>query len=144
VIFIGTECPISNRYLPYLNKMQKKYAKQKVQFLAVNSLTFNTPEEIKKHYEDFDIAFPVLRDPKQTVLKEFDAQRTPEAYVLNKDRKVCYVGRIDDRYGYTYNRNNAARLDLEEAVKEVVAGKKVSVPQTEVMGCVIVRDDGTE
>ena len=65
----------------------------------------------------------------------FAAARTPEVFVLDKDRVVRYWGRIDDQYGFAdglgYQRPAPSRNDLVEAVEELLAGKPVSVPTTE-------------
>ncbi len=74
---------------------------------------------------------------------KFAAVRTPEVFVLDKDRVVRYWGRIDDQYGFAdglgYQRPEPSRSDLAEAVNELLAGKSVSVPMTEALGCHIGR-----
>src|SRR5260370_30329912 len=46
VIFIGTECPINNAYMPRLAELHKEYTGQGVQFLAVNSNKQDTAAKI--------------------------------------------------------------------------------------------------
>ena len=85
----------------------------------------------------------MLKDAGNKVADQFGAERTPEVFVLDKDRVVRYHGRVDDQYGFTdgvgYQRPEATRDDLAEAINELVAGKEVSVPATEVVGCKIGR-----
>src|SRR6476661_2129789 len=46
VVFLGTECPISNSYVPRLAELHTAYAPRGVQFLAVNSNSQDTPARI--------------------------------------------------------------------------------------------------
>ena len=40
--------------------------------------------------------FPVLKDEQNRVADKYDAQVTPEAFVINSSGMVVYHGRIDD------------------------------------------------
>src|SRR5262249_6454054 len=44
VLFLGTECPINNAYLPRLAELHKDFAANGVLVLAVNSNKQDTPE----------------------------------------------------------------------------------------------------
>lgn len=139
VIFTGTECPLANLYLPELMDLQARYQSAGLQVILVNSNDADTPVEVAKHAEEFGLSLPVLCDHGQKVADIFGATRTPEVFLLDADRVVRYQGRIDDRYGYFHKRDQPTRFDLEEAVKELLAGKSVTKPQTEVAGCMISR-----
>jgi len=141
VVFLGTQCPIGNANVPVLNDLQKRYADQGVQVVAINSNLADNEQAIATHVNDFSVGFPVLVDERQVVADIFGARRTPEVFVLDRRRNIRYVGRIDDRFGYTYKRAKARRNDLEEAVKELIAGDEVSVSETEPAGCIITRKD---
>jgi hypothetical protein len=65
--------------------------------------------------------------------------RTPEVFLLDEKRVIRYHGRIDDQYGVGYIRENAKRLDLKEAIDELLAEKEVSVSSTRAVGCFIGR-----
>ena len=139
VTFLGTECPINNAYAPRLAELAKAYADKGVQFLAVNSNCNDTPAVIAGHAKKYGLTFPVLRDAANVVADRFGARRTPEAFVLDRDRRVVYRGRIDDQYGVGYKRDAPTRRDLVEALDEVLAGKPVSRPVTKPAGCFIAR-----
>src|SRR5262249_19339099 len=64
---------------------------------------------------------------------------TPEAFVLDARGEVRYRGRIDDQYGVGTMRPKPTRRDLAEALTELLAGKPVSKPRTEAVGCRIGR-----
>jgi peroxiredoxin/mono/diheme cytochrome c family protein len=139
VVFLGTECPINNAFLPRLNELARDYACVSVQFLAVNSNRQDTPERVREHARRYGISFPVLKDEGHAVADRLGARRTPEVVVLDAQRRVCYQGRIDDQFGVGYKRAQPTRRDLVEALNEILAGKAVSVPTTPVAGCLIGR-----
>jgi peroxiredoxin len=139
VVFLGTECPINNAYLPVLTALHNDYAGKGVQFLGINSNVHDTPTRIAAHVKANSIPFPVLRDPANVVADDFGARRTPEAFVLSPAGKVLYQGKIDDQFGIGYRRKEATRRDLAVALDEVLAGKAVSQSFTDVAGCLIAR-----
>jgi peroxiredoxin len=139
VLFLGTECPINNAYLPRLAEIQRDYAAKGVQFLAINANDQDTAERVAEHARKNALPFPVLKDQGAAVADRFGAERTPEAFVLDAGRVVRYRGRIDDQFGVGYRRPTPTRRDLALALDEVLAGKPVSVPLTPVAGCHIGR-----
>jgi peroxiredoxin len=139
VVFVGTECPINNAFLPRLADLHKDYADRGVQFLAINSNKQDSAERVAKHAKENAMPFPVLKDDGSAVADLFAAQRTPEAFVLDKEHLVRYRGRIDDQFGIGFKRSKPTRRDLAEALDEVLAGKTVTVASTAVAGCVIAR-----
>jgi peroxiredoxin/mono/diheme cytochrome c family protein len=139
VVFVGTECPINNAFMPRLAELHKAYAGQGVQFLAINANRQDTAERVAEHAKRYSIPFPVLKDEGSVVADQFGAQRTPEAFVLDAQSTICYQGRIDDQFGNFYSRPQPTRRDLAIALDEVLAGKAVTQPKTDVAGCIIAR-----
>jgi peroxiredoxin len=139
VVFVGTECPINNAYMPRLVELHKTYAPRGVGFLAINSNSQDTPARIAGHAREHGIPFPVLQDTAAVVADKFGAKRTPEAFLLDPARKVLYRGRIDDQYGVGFRRKAPTRRDLAEALDEVLSGKPVSKPSADAPGCLIAR-----
>ena len=139
IVFIGTECPINNAYMPRLEDLHRGYAPRGVQFLAINANQQDSTRRIAEHAKQFELTIPVLKDQGNHVADLFGAQRTPEAFVLDHDRVIRYCGRIDDQFGVGYKRAQPTRRDLALALDEVLAGKQVSQPTTAVAGCCIAR-----
>jgi hypothetical protein len=81
----------------------------------------------------------VLKDLGAEVADQFAARRTPEVFLLDAERIVRYHGRIDDQYGIGYKRARPTRRDLAVAIEELLAGKPVSQPMKESVGCYIGR-----
>src|SRR5262245_41663890 len=127
VLFLGTQCPVNNAYMPRLVELNKTYGDKGVLFVAINSNKQDTPEMIKAHIKEFKLPFAVLRDDAHSAADHFGATRTPEVFVLDGDLKVRYHGRIDDQFGAGFQRSNPNRQDLAIALDEMLAGKKITV-----------------
>ena len=124
-------------------RIDEQFDDARVAVVGIDSNRQDSIQEIASFAERNDIKFPILKDPGNKVADKFAAVRTPEVFVLDKDRVVRYWGRIDDQYGFAdglgYQRPEPSRSDLTEAVNELLAGKSVSVPVTEALGCHIGR-----
>src|SRR5262249_13052998 len=90
VVFLGTQCPINNAFLPRLAELHRAYAGKGVQFLAVNANRNDTAARVAEHAKGHKVPFPVLKD-RGAVADAFRAERTPEAFVL-AGGKVVYRG----------------------------------------------------
>jgi len=139
VVFVDTECPLADLYVPTQIELHRKYAAKGVQFLAINSSSQDSFVSVSAHAQERDVPFPVLKDFDQHVADAFGAQRTLEAFLLDANRVIRYHGRIDDQYGNGFRRDKPSRRDLEQALDELLAGKPISTPRTEVSGCLIER-----
>src|SRR5206468_3006024 len=118
-----------------LIEMNKQYGPQGVAFWAVNANLQDSPDRIADHVKQSNLNFPVLKDVGNKVADLLGAQRTPEVFLFDGERKLRYHGRIDDQFGINYKRAQPTRKDLATAIDEVLAGKPVSQPTTTVAGC---------
>ncbi len=140
VVFLGVECPLSNLFVPVLADLHKEYTGKGVAFIGINSNSQDGLERVANHARRHAIPFPILKDVGNTVAEQFGARRTPEVFLLNSGGKILYRGRIDDQFGIDYARpGKPTRRDLAAALDEVLAGKTVSLPRTEAVGCRISR-----
>jgi thiol-disulfide isomerase/thioredoxin len=137
--FVGTECPVSNLYLPGLVELEKAYRKKQVQFVAVYPNEQEDLDRVAGHAYDRDLPFPVLKDIGQKAADLLGVTRVPTVVVLDGKFVLRYRGRVSDRYGVASRRPREAREDLREALDDVLAGKAVRVPEAEVDGCLIDR-----
>jgi peroxiredoxin len=136
LFFTTTDCPLSNGYVPEMNRIRADYASRGVSFYAVQTDTTIPDVEVRKHAREFGFAFPVLLDPKQTLVRFAGATATPEAAVLSSDGQILYLGRIDNRVvDFDKRRPAATEPDLRNAIDAVLAGKPVARPRTDVVGC---------
>ena len=139
VAFLGTECPLAKLYGPRLESLAGRFRDRGVAFFGINSNSQDSPTKIAAYAQRHKISFPMLKDLGNRVADQFAAVRTPEVFVLDKQRTIRYWGRIDDQYGVGYQRPAPIREDLAIAVEELLAGDPVSVPKTKSLGCHIGR-----
>jgi thiol-disulfide isomerase/thioredoxin len=139
VLFLGTECPISNAYVPKLAALHKQYHAKGVVFLGINSNQQDDATTVAKHAKEFGIPFVVLKDQGAVVADRFHATRVPQVFLLDGSRTVRYRGRIDDQFGKSVRRPHPTKKDLIDALDAVLAGDAVARPVTEVVGCPISR-----
>ena len=138
LFFIATECPISNRYAPEINRLVAAYAAQGVAFYGVQSDPKIGASAARQHAQDYGFDFPVLLDPAQTVASRTGVTLTPTAVILSSAGELLYRGRIDNRYlDFGRYRDAGVTPDLRLALDAVVAGKPVAEPFTKAIGCAL-------
>src|SRR5438067_1368777 len=71
------------------------------------------------------IEFPLLKDPGNKVANQFQAERTPEVFVLDSQRIIRYHGRIDDQFTYGKGRDKPEQTWLATAIEELLAAKGI-------------------
>lgn len=132
VVFTCNNCPYAKAYQGRLASLHNEYAKKGFPVIAIN--TSDSPEDIKARAKEKNYPFAYLFDETQGVSKSYGATKTPHVYVLNKDRKVAYIGAIDNNY------KDAAAADktyVKDAVVALLANKEVKVTNTKAIGCSI-------
>ncbi len=137
IFFTCNHCPFVLGSNGVTRQTAERFAPHGVRFVGINANSKNTHptddfehmvEEVEKN------AFPwvYLRDESQDVARAYGALRTPHFYVFDRDRKLVYTGRGVD------NPRDVSQMtvnDLENALEEHVAGKPVSTPLTNPIGC---------
>jgi hypothetical protein len=136
MIFVGSECPISNRYAPEIRRLHEKFITRGVRFWVVYSDPDTTAETIRRHVADFNLAGEPLRDPHHVLVRKAKATVTPECAVFTASARLAYHGRIDDRVAdFGKERPVPTQHDLQEALESVIAGKKPRSAATPAIGC---------
>lgn len=135
VMFIATQCPVSNAYNSRMEKLYEDYSPKNIAFIGVNSNKQENLKEIAEHAKEHGFKFTILKDPNNVIADKFDAQVTPEIFVLNSNFEVLYHGRIDD----SQRENQVKSRDLRTALDNILNGKKVTVTETKAFGCTIKR-----
>jgi peroxiredoxin len=137
LMFIATQCPVSNSYNDRMNKLYKDYSGKNVAFVAINSNKGESVEEIKEHAAEHGFKFPILKDWKNVIADRLGATVTPEIYVLNPEFEVLYHGRIDN----SSREEKVTSKDLRNALDEVLTSKPLTVTSTKAFGCTIKKID---
>lgn len=137
--FVGSECPLSNLYVPRLIELYRNYSLMGVNFFAIYPHEHDTCDVMAVHAKDRDIPFPIFRDVDQKLADACGVGRVPEVCVLDGHQVLRYRGRIDDQYKVGMRRQAVGRQDLVEALEELLAGQPVSEPRTPTDGCLLER-----
>ncbi|MCH2180746.1 MAG: redoxin domain-containing protein [Mariniblastus sp.] len=139
LVFLGTECPLVKLYANELKKIATDYPAHQLQIIGVNSNRHDSITEMGHFVRTTGIEFPVLKDVGNQFADQLGATRTPEVFLFDADRKLCYRGRINDLHSYGQTRPQAKRHDLVDGIDALLAGQPVKSPTTEVEGCIIGR-----
>lgn len=138
LIFITTDCPIANGYAPQIQGLIASFKGESVTFHLVHVDPEVTPERARSHAVDYGYTGSVLLDPKHQLVEWSQVGITPEAVVFGADGAIRYRGRINNWYGdIGRKRFRVSKHDLRNAIEEVLAGKSVTVPRTDAVGCEI-------
>ncbi len=137
--FLGTECPLANLYAPRLEALSESFAPNDVQILGIGSNRQDSSADLAGYVKKHKLTFPVLKDHDNKAADHFQATRTPEVIVLDKEGTIRYRGRIDDQYEPGISRTKPRRNDLKIAIKELLADQPVTIAETEPSGCLIGR-----
>ena len=139
--FITSDCPISNRYAPEINRISADYAAKNIDFYLVHSDPDLTASAARQHAKEFGYRCPVLLDRAHALAKKTGATVTPEVAVLSPGGELLYRGRIDDWYAnYGKFRREPTKRDLRLALDAILEGQPVSNPRTKSIGCFIPLD----
>ena len=126
-----------------VQKLADQFGPKGVAFVGVSSNVQDSLAELAAHARTHEITFPILKDLGNKVADQFGATRTPQVFVLDRERKVRYAGRVDAQFtfgtGVGLAQPQEQRADLAIALDELLAGKEISVPLTEPKGCLIGR-----
>lgn len=137
-LFTRADCLISNRYAPEVRRIVEDFTSQGVRFWLVYPNPAATPKTIRLHLAEFDYPCDALLDPDHKLVQLTGVEVTPEVAVFDRDHKLIYHGRIDDRYvDYGQTRPKPTRHDLKVVLKAVLDGHPVAEATTKAVGCFI-------
>lgn len=142
LFFTASDCPISNRYIPQIEDLDRTLGPDGVRFWWVYPNPEDTAAVVRRHEAEFHIEGQAVLDTDQRLTRMAHATITPEVAVFVPDEaslREVYHGRIDDRYlALGQERPRATRHDLEDAIRAVLAGQTVPAPGGPTVGCSIV------
>jgi thiol-disulfide isomerase/thioredoxin len=137
LLFVRTDCPISNRYAPLIQQMSKQYG-QAASFQLVFSDRNQSQEKIKKFLNEYHYQLPAIRDVDHGLTRRTLVKVTPEAAVFDAQGVMVYHGRIDNLYEHIgQSRRAATTHELADAIDAAIKGVKVQMPTVDGVGCFI-------
>ena len=145
VVFTCNHCPTAQAYETRISQLYAVYKDKGVALVAISP---NDPkavrldelgytdlgdsfEEMKLRAKERKFAFPYLYDGNtQKTALAYGVVATPQVFLFDQERKLRYVGRIDDSDVKTVSTH-----DARNAIDALLDGKPVPVEKTRVVGC---------
>ena len=133
LVFTCNSCPYAVDYEGRLKAFDRKYRDQGVSVVAVN---VNRVEEdrlpaMKDRAAEQQFKFAYLYDESQKIAREYGATYTPECFVIGQDRRIAYMGAMDDSPDGT----NVVHAYVEDAVQALLKGEMPALAETVAIGC---------
>jgi thiol-disulfide isomerase/thioredoxin len=144
VVFSCNHCPTAQAYQDRLIEIYNQYTQKGVSLVVISSNSSKSLnlweqgwsdlgdsfEEMKIRAKDKGFKFPYLYDgDDQKTAIAYGPMATPHAFVFDKDRKLQYVGSIDESM-----EKGKGEL-LKNAIDAILEGRKIEKPVTKVFGC---------
>jgi peroxiredoxin len=139
VVFTCNSCPVAEAYEPRLIAFAEKYASKPDANVAVVAINVNTGKgdalpAMTARAQKRKFNFTYLYDPSQEIARKYGALFTPEFFVLDKERRVVYLGAMDNRAPP----GEPKAVYLAPAVESALAGNKPETTETSAAaGCKI-------
>jgi thiol-disulfide isomerase/thioredoxin len=148
LVFTANHCPTAQAYEERLIQLHRDYAERGVALVAISpndpgavrldelgySDLGDSIEDMKIRATEKAFPFPYLYDGEtQAMSRAYGPAATPHVFIFDKERKLRFVGRVDDG-------ENPAKIttrDTRDALEALLAGKPVPVETTKVFGCSI-------
>jgi thiol-disulfide isomerase/thioredoxin len=155
IIFTCNHCPTAQAYEERIKKLAADYKSKGVAVVAISpndpkavrldelgySDMSDSFEEMKIRAKDMEYNFPYLYDGQnQRVSLAYGPARTPHVFIFDRQRKLRYIGRIDDSEKPKLVKSQDAR----NAIDALLKGRKVPVEKTGTIGCSIKWADKRE
>jgi peroxiredoxin len=132
VVFTCNSCPYAVEYEDRIIAFAKTHAdKVAVVAINVNKVAEDSMPEMKKRAKEKGFPFPYLFDESQQIAKDYGAIFTPEFFVLNQDRKIVYMGALDDNSVA----DKVTTRYLDNAVQATLNGTTPEIAETVAVGC---------
>ncbi len=133
VVFACNHCPVVKAYERRLIRFVDDYRDKGVEFVAISVSRQPSDQlpQMKMRASDSGFNFPYLIDPTQKIARAYGATCTPHVFVLDQQRRVAYMGKIDDHL----DESKVGERFLRDAVDALLAGKQPEVAETRQVGC---------
>tara|TARA_Y100000746_G_scaffold139809_1_gene119653 strand:- start:916 stop:1503 length:588 start_codon:yes stop_codon:yes gene_type:complete len=141
ILFTCNTCPFVVKWEDRYKLLEELAKKNNIGLVYINSNYKkrdgdDSYEEMKKHAKKMNYRFPYLLDEKSKLANSFGAKTTPHIFMFNSNLQLAYKGAIDDNYE---DINKVKEFYLEDAIQQLVKGKRIKVSETKPVGCSIKR-----
>ncbi len=139
LVFYNQACPYVVEVEDRLASFTEKYSEKGVQVLAIDAGINNDAVKLANHASEKP--YPILVNRDSNLARSFDAKRTPEVFVLDKEGVIQYHGMFDS--GKVMNGEGQRDTPAKDAVNALLNGEDVKVKQTKAFGCSIKFNEKT-
>lgn len=137
VIFTCNSCPYAVDYEDRIISLAQASLAKDAQFQVV-AINVNRNDEdqlpaMKERARAKKFNFPYLYDASQQSASAYGARCTPEIFVLNQERKIVYMGALDDNP----NPKKVTVRHAQDAINATLSKTEITVSETVAIGCAI-------
>ena len=125
IVFMESDSEECAAYYQRILKLQCRYDKKDVKFLGIDLTPRPRGQKIMADYRDAGINFPILRDTKRIIARQYEVRFVPTVFFLDKNMVLRYRGVIDDNA----TEATVTLRYLEKAIKAHLAGKEILVKE---------------
>jgi peroxiredoxin len=138
VVWSCNHCPYVQAWEGRMIELQRELGDRGFRLVAINSNDAEAyPEDsfeaMQQRAQQQGFNFDYLYDEDQSALRVYGAERTPEVFLFDADRKLVYHGAIDDSRDET----QVSERYLRDAIEAVLAGQEPAVRETPPVGCTV-------
>jgi peroxiredoxin len=131
-------CPYVLAWEGRIDALQREYADRGVRIVAISSndaeaYPADSFENMVEHAREANYSFDYLYDESQEVGRALGAERTPEAFVFDADRRLVYHGAVDDNR----DESEVTQHYLRDGIEAALAGETPAIPDTPPVGCTV-------
>ena len=138
LVYLGTDCPISQKYTTTIQQIADGYSAQGVVVAGIFPQPGTTTQQMVQFTGHYQLKIPCFTDPTQQLTNTLKATITPEAVLLSPDGQVVYQGAIDNwYYALGKYRPKATEHYLTTALNQAIAGQAVTQAHIPAVGCFI-------
>ena len=133
LVFTCNSCPYAVDYEARIIALTKQFAAQQVAVVAVNvnKVPEDSLDEMQARAKSQGFNFPYLYDETQQIARDYGATYTPEFFVLDAQRKIAYMGALDDNPAA----DQVQQQYVATALTALLDGKRPGVTETVAIGC---------
>jgi len=127
-IFVGTHCPATAAYAERLTQLEQAYEPKGIDFIYIYPNREDSSEAKLAFHGEKKFTGRVIDDQGAKLAHLFNAQRTSELFLVNKDGTIVYHGAIDD----SRDPGAVKQRYLANALDEMLAGRAITTASTDV------------
>jgi len=136
LVFLGNHCPVVKEYEDRLIEFTAAYKDKgvKVVGVSVNDRDDDRIPAIKDYMKDHKSNYVYAYDESQKIGRAYGATNTPQFFVFDKERKIRYLGAMDN----SQKEDKVTKTYLRDAVEALLKGEAPPEEETQPHGCNVV------